>query len=323
MKQHLWQAARLKRMSKEAFDNLPGGVCFFNNHGIVTLCNRQMHRLVFALSGRDLQSLYELRTLMERGPMHGTREQNLFRLDDGSVWRFSEEAVCAADGKRYTQVIASNVTVLYEKQKELEQNNMELAEHGKRLRRLSAEVAAVTREEEILSMKMRVHDDIGRSVIATRRLLQQGLPTQQLDLTAWKNAIHLLKRDSESPKDKDALTQLTEAAAGIGVAIRLEGKLPRNDAAAYLLITAMRECATNCARHAGGTELYVRITQSHGFAAARITNNGSPPEGPLSEGGGLSSLRARVEKAGGTMLVRSAPEFELTVTVPINEEETP
>ena len=70
-------------------------------------------------------------------------------------------------------------------------------------------------------MKMRVHDDIGRSVIATRRLLQQGLPTQQLDLTAWKNAIHLLKRDSESPKDKDALTQLTEAAAGIGVAIRL------------------------------------------------------------------------------------------------------
>ena len=54
MKLRLWQAGRLKRMSKEAFDNLPSGVCFFNNHGIVTLCNRQMHRLVFSLSGRDL-----------------------------------------------------------------------------------------------------------------------------------------------------------------------------------------------------------------------------------------------------------------------------
>ena len=212
---------------------------------------------------------------------------------------------------------------MYKKQNETDYIQRELVERGKRLRRLSAEVAAVTREEEILSMKMRVHDDIGRSVIATRRLLQQGLPTRELDLTAWKNAIHLLKRDSESPEDKDALTQLTEAAAGIGVAIRLEGKLPRNAAAAYLLITAMRECATNCARHAGGTELYVRITHSHGFAAARITNNGRPPEGPLSEGGGLSSLRARVEKAGGTMSVRAAPEFELTVTVPINEEEWP
>ena len=28
MKMHLWQATRLKRMSKEAFDNLPSGVCF-------------------------------------------------------------------------------------------------------------------------------------------------------------------------------------------------------------------------------------------------------------------------------------------------------
>ena len=28
MKLRLWQAGRLKRMSKEAFDNLPSGVCF-------------------------------------------------------------------------------------------------------------------------------------------------------------------------------------------------------------------------------------------------------------------------------------------------------
>ena len=59
-----------------------------------------MHRLVFALSGRDLQSLYEMRTLMESTPMHGTREQNRFHLDEGSVWRFSEESVCAAFPQR-------------------------------------------------------------------------------------------------------------------------------------------------------------------------------------------------------------------------------
>lgn len=39
---------------KEAFDNLPSGICFFDKNGMVTLCNYQMHRLVFALSGRDL-----------------------------------------------------------------------------------------------------------------------------------------------------------------------------------------------------------------------------------------------------------------------------
>ena len=323
MKMHLWQATRLKRMSKEDFDNLPSGVCFFDNHGIVTLCNRQMHRLVFELTGRDLQSLYELRALMEGSPMRGARKQNLFLLEDGSVWRFVEEAVTAEDGAPYTQVVASDVTVLYETQKELERGNAELEERGRRLRRLSANVAAVTREEEILSMKMRVHDDIGRSVIATRRLLQQGLPAQELDLSTWKNALHLLKRDSESPKDKDALTQLVQAAAGIGITIHLDGTLPRQAAAAYLLITAMRECATNAARHAGATELYVRVTQIQGIARARITNNGTPPQGPVSEGGGLSALRARVEKAGGDMEVRHTPNFELTVSVPITEEETP
>ena len=62
-----------------------------------------------------------------------------------------------------------------------------------------------------------------RSVIATRRLLQQGLPTEELDLSTWKSAIHLLMRNSESPKDKDALTQLVEAAAGIGITIHLDG----------------------------------------------------------------------------------------------------
>ena len=33
----------LKRMTKQAFDNLPSGICFFNQNGAVTLCNRQMY----------------------------------------------------------------------------------------------------------------------------------------------------------------------------------------------------------------------------------------------------------------------------------------
>lgn len=85
------------------------------------------------------------------------------------------------------------------------------------------------------------------------------------------------------------------------------------------MITAMRECATNAVRHVGATELYIRVTNVQGIAGVRITNNGTSPEGPVSEGGGLSALRARVEKAGGDMEVRFVPNFELTVSVPITE----
>jgi Lhr-like helicase len=47
-----------------------------------------------------------------------------------------------------------------------------------------------------------------------------------------------------------------------------------------------------------------------------ITNNGAPPKAKIKEGGGLSSLRRRIEKAGGTVTVHSLPVFVLEVTLP-------
>lgn len=307
-----------RNMIKDAFDHLPSGVCFFDRNGVVTLCNHRMHWLAFALTGRDVQYLDEMLAVLE-GRTDVPREGDSFLLDDGSVWRFSRQEVTVPNGGAYTQIVASDVTELYYRQKELERDNQRLEQAGRRLRRLSANVVAVTREEEILNMKMRVHDDIGRSVIASRRLLQQQRPTGELDLTPWKNAVRLLRHDSESPEDKDALGQLVQAAEGIGVHIVLNGTLPEDPAAAYLLITAMRECASNAARHAGASELYVALSIQKGTAGACITNNGILPKGAMTEGGGLSSLRTRIEKAGGKMTVRCSPGFTLTVRVPCRE----
>lgn len=305
---------------KEAFDNLPSGVCFFDQNGMVTLCNHQMHRLVFALTGRDLQSLFELRAFLEGDPPV-RRENGVFLLDDGSAWRFSEETITTRYGRAYTQVVAARVTELYHRQKELEEDNRRLEEYAARMRRLSANILTLIREE-ILNMKMRVHDDIGRSVIATRRFLQQNRPVSELDLTAWKNAVRLLRHDNEQLRDEDALARLTASAESIGIRIRLDGSLPEHSGAASVLTAAIRECMTNAVRHAGARELYVRLTCGSTEASAVITNDGVAPEGKITEGGGLSSLRVRVRKAGGTMKIQSTPRFELTVTVPVGLEET-
>ncbi len=310
---------RLKRNAvKEAFDNLPSGVCFFDKNGIVTLCNHQMHRLVFALTGRDLQSLPELQELLNGStPVNG-----IFVLDNGSAWKFSQESITTQYGNTYTQVTASDVTELYRKQQELEQDNRRLAEYAQRMRRLSADIISLIREEETLNMKMRVHDDIGRSVIATRQFLQQNRPIEELDLTVWKNAVRLLKHDNEIMDEKDALAQLITAAEGIGIKIHLNGKLPENTQAAQLIITAVRECMTNAVRHAKASELYVNLSYDGSMYSAVITNNGAVPEESITEGGGLSSLRMRINKKGGTMKVKSRPVFELTVSVPAKLEGT-
>lgn len=312
---------RARKTVKEALDNLPSGVCFFDKNGMVTLCNHQMYRLVFALTGQDLQSLSEMLEILDgqRDGLH--RKGDIFLLEDGSAWRFKKERVTIRSGESYTQITASDVTELYRRHQELKEDNRKLEEYAERMKRLSANIITLIREEEILNMKMRVHDDIGRSVIATRKLLKQGRPIQELDLESWKNAIRLLKHEKDSLEEKDATAQLQTAADSIGIRIFLDGEFPEDKEAANLLITAIRECMTNAVRHAGATELYARITCDHQTASAVITNNGAVPEREITEGGGLSSLRAHIRNREGRMEIQSAPRFALTVTVPIGGEE--
>lgn len=311
----------MRNSVKEAFDNLPSGVCFFNKNGTVTLCNHQMYRVFYALTGKDLQGLPELQEVLNGNVDESHRDNDVFLLDDGSSWSFAQEQITAQDGNTYTQVTASNVTELYRRQKELEQDNEKLKEDAERIRRLSSEIISLIREEEILNMKMRVHDDIGRSVIATRQFLQQGKPMEELDLSVWKNAVSLLKHENELPEKQDAVTELMNAAYGIGIKAFIYGEFPENTSAKEILLSVIRECMTNAVRHAGAKELYVRLARSEDTAAVSITNDGAVPDGEIVEGGGLTSLHILIEKSGGTMKVKTAPRFELTVSVPVRLEE--
>lgn len=58
----------LQSSIKEAVDNLPSGVCFFDKNGFVVLCNRTMYRLAFAITGRDLQTFSELENALRNLP---------------------------------------------------------------------------------------------------------------------------------------------------------------------------------------------------------------------------------------------------------------
>ena len=307
---------------KEAFDNLPSGVCFFDKNGIVTLCNHQMYRLVFALTGKDLQIFSDMQEILEGNALLKQRDNDIFILDDGSAWHFYKESITTQEGNSFIQVIAADVTELYLRQNELKQDNRKLEEYSRRMRQLSANIITLIREEEILNMKMRVHDDIGRSVIATRQFIRQNRPMSELDLTAWKNAVRLLKHDNELSDDKDGMERLAGAAKGLGIKILLDGDMPEDTKAAGLVITAVRECMTNAVRHAGADELYVKLTCDGNMFYALISNNGAAPESEITEGGGLSSLKARVKKCGGEVKIKSMPRFERTVELPVGLEKT-
>lgn len=114
----------------------------------------------------------------------------------------------------------------------------------------------------------------------------------------------------------DSYRELMQAAKTIGVKIVFDGIRPTGKRAKKIVVTAAVECMTNTASHAKGDEMYVTINECGASLELIIKNNGLPPAEEMKEGGGLSSLRALVEREGGTMIVKSLPEFELKIILP-------
>ncbi|MDY3281248.1 sensor histidine kinase [Dysosmobacter sp.] len=313
---------------KEGFDNLPSAICFAGAGGTILLCNRQMYHLCHILMGMDLQHMGELRRALDQ-PRPGVevldRAARLYRFPDGTCWQFSETSVTDAEGEDYTQVQAIDVTELREKQAELERDNAALAEANRRARQLYAELDRIVREKETLAMKIRVHDDMGQCLLATRKLLLTGDAALEDYRTGGRRWAETLGRITAAGGGRDSgpdtLPALLASAAEIGVRVRVTGKLPQSAENARLMIAAMRECATNTVRHAGGSEMTVELARRAESDIAVITNNGTPPEGEIVEGGGLSGLRRRVEHRQGTMTVEGKPAFRLTIVLPGKEEQ--
>ena len=179
----------------------------------------------------------------------------------------------------------------------------------------------IVREEEILKMKMQVHDDIGHTLLAARRALrhEHDLARIKSEAAEWESSISLLCRARQEDAAEDPLTRMQRRAAVLGAAVQLRGAYPAARAARELYALILRECTSNAVRHAGATELYTDSEHRPQAWHLCITNNGTPPRAEIKEGGGLSSLRRRIEKAGGTVTVHSLPVFVLEVTLPDKE----
>lgn len=311
---------------KESFDNLTIAVCFFDRNGLVRLVNRRMLEISAVLLGTEFQTLFELRYALLAPPNKEIsvidKSFPVLRFPDGKSLRFEETEITVNSREKYTQVTAADVSKLALRQGELKEENKRLADANRRVKRLYDNMAEIVREEEILSMKMRVHDDIGHSILSARKALlkNESIDTIKDNAAIWEKSIELLYHSNNMPNDSDDIEYAKERAAALGVQVFENGNPPESTALRRLFALAIRESVTNCVRHAGGTKLYVMFKKSAGFFTAKITNNGKVPQEEIVEGGGLSALRKRIEKSGGKMIVQSFPVFELSVLLPIRGE---
>lgn len=307
---------------KETFDTLPAGICFFSENGLPVLCNTQMHRLAYPLLGKDLQMLQELKSALV-SPAKGVevlkiQEKNGYRMPDGTVWAFSDTVIESETGTQYTQFTATEFTKLYHLQEELVERNAQLEEMITQVQRISENIAEITRQQEILTAKMRVHNKMGNCLLSARQYMVQDFPhdkkAQFLEL--WQSSLCALKDEIAAEDEPDACDEVVRIAKSIGVDVQIHGTMPEDTHTAYLLTVALRECVTNALNHAGADLLNLTITNSNGQISAVYTNNGAQPEQEIMEGGGLTSLRERIERSGGIMTIQSLPFYSLTLTLP-------
>ena len=309
---------------KEAFDNLPTGVCFFNEAGLPVLCNHAMQRFSFAVCGKDVQYITDLEHCLDKDFAPTTdakKDGRVFVLPDGRAWHLEKRTITNESGDLYTQYIAADVTELHENRVALQEETEQLRRVQSDLKVLAANIMTVTREEEILNTKMRVHDEMGKCLVAAQKYLQADSDESIPDsvAAAWQRAVSMIKYSNETD-DEGMLLQIRKTCESIHLRFVQTGELPKEERAAYLLTCAVRECVTNAARYADASELYADFTENECEAAVTVYNNGKSPDSEIVEGGGLSTLRRRVERAGGIMIIQSLPKFQLTVTVPKEKE---
>lgn len=327
---HRWSRRRISSDSiKEYLDNMPMGLCFFLGTGQLLLVNRVMDTLCRNITGGSLlngtQFWQVLGTWSEKEDVLPS-EMNMaraVRLPDGSFWTFIRKEL-RVQGEPVTQVVATDTTQLHQLGAELRSRNRQLTELNERLRQYSENVTVLTREEEVLAAKVNIHDELGQALLASRAWIENTAPADEKKLlNLWRQNVALFRQEARGTLDtSDPLQQIRDAAAAVGVEIIPEGEMPWEDETAMrLLFAAARECLTNAVAHAAADTMTIRVRRSTGGWTAAFTNDGTPPEGPVTEGGGLSGLRRRVEQAGGTMKIDAQPTFVLTLFIPGGEEE--
>lgn len=300
---------------KESVDNLPTGLCFSKKNGMVQLVNYQMNKLSYLLSDSDIQNAETFWKLVSKDELGGGLERISsgdkpeIRFSDGKVWLFERKNL-----GQVIQITANDVTDYHFLTKTLKEKNTQLKNMNERLRKYGETVDEVTRSKERLETKVRIHSEFGQALIVTRHALQNN----ETDLTdvseIWKRNIAVMRMEAEPASDADHLTTLMKAAESAGVKIEIKGKIPRAKETRLLVMSAATEALTNAVRHAQAKNLFIEIEERKSCFTVCFTNDGKIPlSDVVTEGGGLGSLRKKIERAGGEMYLSGSPIFALTV----------
>ena len=309
-----WKMTHITSASiKESLDLLPAGICYYLDEGRCLLINHRMNGICSLLTGRSLQNgaaFYER-----------IKDKKVHALPDGTAVSFRYR-VLYDQGAPLHELIADDITELYEKSEELRRDNERVRQLSMSMKAYGETITDTVRRQEILQAKISIHDELNRMILATKKTTEGSSSEEERRavLQMWRAQALLLAKDAGEKKSRNVVSDLNTLAAAIGIRLAWDGA-PRTASTQVLalFLSAAREAMINASKHAGAELLPIHVSESEKALFASFSNGGHVPPQPPAESGGLKTLRERIENAGGQMRIDAADRFVLSITIPKEE----
>ena len=176
----------------------------------------------------------------------------------------------------------------------------------------------IIRNKEILSAKIRIHDEMNNLLLKTSYLLtSDDIKEKKEILNKRKNNILLLCKEASSENEENIIDDLLTLANGVGVSVTFHNyQLLKNEEVIKLFINAAKESILNVAKHTKSKQLNIDVKLENGkYYLCFINDNSLNKNKPVSLGGGLKELQRHVNSLNGIMYIDNNNQFILTIEV--------
>ena len=189
---------------------------------------------------------------------------------------------------------------------------------------------AVVEERNRIAAEM--HDTVGHTLTAAvlaleaaeglvsepqaAQKLHQGKEQVRRGLSELRASVRLVRAGSETDFAA-ALSQLVQeirSDTGLDIHIVMESEIALTPLQAGILLSVVKECATNAIRHGHATGADILIGEHNGQLRFAFTDNGFGTDA-IKSGSGLSIMQERIQSVGGTLELESAPGEGFTISL--------
>lgn len=175
------------------------------------------------------------------------------------------------------------------------------------------------KKDDLLNMRIKIHDDFGRLLISTRTYLENintniKIITRDELILLWKNMLELMRKNYKIDMNVNPLEEIESACSHLGIELVFSGVVPSDENIIQVLMIGARECLLNAA-NVNATKFEIMSECNDNYTKIIYTNNGCLPNYPIVEGNGLKSLRELVKRYKGTIEYSKQGKFNVIIKI--------